>query len=89
MLSLFIGICFDVEIAKARYELQQISQEKSEKPYDDDGLGMMIIKEWNTCLIKEGYLQWKKDYPERAKKIISIAVSGGGSNYFMLIYETE
>ena len=98
MVSVFIIIAitaivnyFATETANAEttnIELQKKSQEKHCR-YQDDGSGIMIIKEWNICLIKEGYLQWRKNYPERAKKIIAVTVSGGYGSYFMLIYETE
>jgi len=73
-----------------------LSTKEQEKPitgqgklYEDSGQGIMIMKKYDIYILKEGYLQWKKDYPERDKKIVATAISGGSGSYFMLIYRTE
>ena len=71
----------------ANTELQKSQVYERQKFYEDDGSGIIIISRFDRNLVKKGYLQWKKDYPERAKKIVATAISP--ANLFMLIYETE
>jgi hypothetical protein len=59
-----------------------------EKSYNDDGSGVLIIYSNNPQDIKKGYLQWKKDYPDRARKVITSAMNGRPT-YLILIYKTE
>ncbi|MFH1402259.1 MAG: hypothetical protein ABIG87_01370, partial [Patescibacteria group bacterium] len=68
---------------------QEKSVTEQGKLYEDSGQGIMIMKKYDIYILKEGYLQWKKDYPERDKKIVAATISGGSGSYFMLIYRTE
>ncbi|MFH1402103.1 MAG: hypothetical protein ABIG87_00570, partial [Patescibacteria group bacterium] len=47
---------------------QEKSVTEQGKLYEDSGQGIMIMKKYDIYILKEGYLQWKKDYPERDKK---------------------
>lgn len=57
-----------------------------EKLYEDDGLGVMISNGM-VDRAKKGYLQWKKDYPERARRVVAATISF--EKRLIVFYNTE
>ncbi|MBU1289838.1 hypothetical protein KKG85_01155 [Patescibacteria group bacterium] len=89
ILGIIVVATFYLDTTKtANTELQK-PQEKQERLYKDDGLGIMTIYRHSHRLLREGYAQWKKDYPEREDRIIDFAIHGLDKVGLVLLYKTE
>jgi len=85
LIYVIVGIHFFTETVNTETQGQS-KVSVQEKLYNDDGLGM-IISSGVLDRVERGYLQWKKDYPERAKRIVAATISY--ENRLIVFYKTE
>lgn len=84
----FVVFFRDAEIETTKITNAEIQKSQAQqKLYEDDGSGVMVLHRGIVSDVKNGYLQWKKDYPERAQKVVAAAKTY--ENRFIVFYKTE
>lgn len=82
-LVIVFAIIATININRPETDVQEILE------YCDEGLGIMTAHCSSYHEIKERYLQWKNEFPDRDKMMRCIEITGDNTYLMVIIYDTE